>query len=119
MSAVVTFLSGRLGRPIEDRTGLTGRFSWELKWAPDENEFRPAGVPAPEAHPTLDRHSSQPSASSWDCGSNRPRSVSRPFYKTTLKNLNRINLLKAAAENRSTTCGRSGLHAADRIPSEH
>ena len=51
VSAVVTFLSGRLGRPIEDRTGLTGRFSWELKWAPDENEFRPDGVPAPRSTP--------------------------------------------------------------------
>jgi uncharacterized protein (TIGR03435 family) len=51
VSAIVTFLSARLGRPIEDRTGLTGRFSWELKWTPDENEFRPAGVPTPPTTP--------------------------------------------------------------------
>ena len=51
VSAIVTFLSARLGRPIEDRTGLTGRYSWELKWAPDENEVRPDGAPAPRSTP--------------------------------------------------------------------
>jgi len=51
VSAIVTFVSGRLGRPIEDRTGLTGRYSWELKWAPDENEVRPDGAPAPRSTP--------------------------------------------------------------------
>ncbi len=44
VSAIVNFLSGRLGRPIEDRTSLTGRYSWELKWAPDET---------PEAGPSI------------------------------------------------------------------
>ena len=45
VSAIVTFLSGRLGRPIQDRTGLSGRYNWELKWTPDENEFRSDGGP--------------------------------------------------------------------------
>jgi uncharacterized protein (TIGR03435 family) len=45
VSAIVTFLSGRLGRPIQDRTGLSGRYNWELKWMPDENEFRIDGGP--------------------------------------------------------------------------
>ena len=51
VSAIVTFLSTRLGRPIEDKTGLTGRYSWELKWAPDENEFRPDSAPVPRSTP--------------------------------------------------------------------
>jgi bla regulator protein BlaR1 len=45
VSAIVTFLSNRLGRPIEDRTGLMGLYNWELRWAPDDSEFRPDGVP--------------------------------------------------------------------------
>jgi uncharacterized protein (TIGR03435 family) len=29
MSSIVTFVSTRLGRPIQDRTGLTGLYNWE------------------------------------------------------------------------------------------
>jgi uncharacterized protein (TIGR03435 family) len=53
---IITFLSGRLGRAIQDKTGLTGRYGFALSWMPGENEsmglggmiFRPP-TPAPEA----------------------------------------------------------------------
>jgi bla regulator protein BlaR1 len=37
MAALVRLLSERLGRIVLDKTGLTGEYSFALKWAPDEN----------------------------------------------------------------------------------
>jgi uncharacterized protein (TIGR03435 family) len=38
MGMMAAQLAGRvLGRPVLDRTGITGEFDIELKWAPDEN----------------------------------------------------------------------------------
>jgi uncharacterized protein (TIGR03435 family) len=57
ISALATFLSQRLGRPIQDETALTGLYNWELSWAPDESEFRLDGIPvtrnAPDPGPSL------------------------------------------------------------------
>lgn len=38
ISQLVVFLSTILGRPVIDRTGLTGRYDVELKWTPSELE---------------------------------------------------------------------------------
>jgi uncharacterized protein (TIGR03435 family) len=35
IGAIVTSLSGRAGRPVVDRTGLTGRFDVNLSWMPE------------------------------------------------------------------------------------
>jgi uncharacterized protein (TIGR03435 family) len=52
MASIVGFLSGRLGRAIEDKTGLTGKYNFTLKWTPGENESMGIGgmfvrAPAP------------------------------------------------------------------------
>lgn len=41
LSGLVTLLSRQLGRPIVDKTGLTGNYDFTLEWAPDD------GGPAP------------------------------------------------------------------------
>jgi len=36
-------LSNQLGRPVIDKTGLTGKYDFELKWTPDPGQ--PAAMP--------------------------------------------------------------------------
>jgi uncharacterized protein (TIGR03435 family) len=55
---------GNLDRPVIDRTGLTGRFDFTIKWTPDPNNVLPSGarvmpkggsnVSAPAPNPTPD-----------------------------------------------------------------
>jgi uncharacterized protein (TIGR03435 family) len=46
---LVSLLANNLDRPVFDETGLTGTYSFDLKWTPDA----PAGAPAqPSADPT-------------------------------------------------------------------
>jgi uncharacterized protein (TIGR03435 family) len=35
IGAIVTSLSGRAGRPVVDRTGLTGRYDVNMSWMPE------------------------------------------------------------------------------------
>lgn len=61
ISSIVAFLSGRLGRAVQDKTGLTGTYDFTLSWTPAEGEggglggitmqlppgFAPAGASEP------------------------------------------------------------------------
>ncbi len=55
MTSIITFLSGRLGRTIQDKTGLTGKYDFSLSWTPSNDEtnglggmvFRGPGATAP------------------------------------------------------------------------
>jgi uncharacterized protein (TIGR03435 family) len=38
MTNIISFLSGRLGRAIQDKTGLTGNYQFSLNWTPGEGE---------------------------------------------------------------------------------
>jgi bla regulator protein blaR1 len=46
---LATSLSGQLGRPVLDKTGLTGKYDFELKWTPDPSQGPqgPLGPPPP------------------------------------------------------------------------
>jgi uncharacterized protein (TIGR03435 family) len=41
----VNLLSQRLGRPVTDKTGLTGLYDFTLSWTPDPTDFGPDGLP--------------------------------------------------------------------------
>jgi uncharacterized protein (TIGR03435 family) len=47
MPVLADQLAARLGRPVIDKTGLTGRYDVTLKWTPDDTE------PAPDAPPSI------------------------------------------------------------------
>ncbi len=59
MSLLATVLSNQLGRPVIDKTGLTGKYDYQLKWTPDSGptgggpgDALPPGVePPPPADP--------------------------------------------------------------------
>jgi uncharacterized protein (TIGR03435 family) len=55
MGLLAQFLSGIGGRPVQDNTGLTGRYTFDLKWALGENDFVPPEFARPPdpAGPTL------------------------------------------------------------------
>lgn len=46
-----SFSIGRLGRPLVDQTGLTGKHDFTLTWAPEPGTFRTAPAPATQDAP--------------------------------------------------------------------
>lgn len=42
---IANVLSQRLGRPVGDKTGLTGLYDFTLSWTPDPTDFGPDGLP--------------------------------------------------------------------------
>lgn len=59
MSVLAVVLSRRLGRPVVERTGLTGKYNFQLDWTPDEGPCavpegsEPASVDAPSLFAAL------------------------------------------------------------------
>src|SRR5262249_4860416 len=45
VASLVDFLGRQLGRPVVDKTGLTGKYDFQMEFAPDPAAFR--GMPAP------------------------------------------------------------------------
>lgn len=45
------FLQSELGRPVEEATGLTGKYDFKLEWAPDEGQPNSGGEIAPPGAP--------------------------------------------------------------------
>src|SRR6185436_1977882 len=41
---IISFLSGRLGRAIQDKTGITGVYNFSLSWMPGEGEAQGLGI---------------------------------------------------------------------------
>ncbi len=51
MAPLASLLSSRLGRPVEDKTGLSGIYNFKLQWADERHEGPPRG---PDAVPSTD-----------------------------------------------------------------
>jgi uncharacterized protein (TIGR03435 family) len=39
MTNFVSLLQRAIDRPVVDKTGLSGRYDFDLEWAPDETQF--------------------------------------------------------------------------------
>jgi bla regulator protein BlaR1 len=53
IGALVGVLSQQLGRPVRDKTGITGRYDYTLTYMPEPTQPVP-GAPQPEAFPPVD-----------------------------------------------------------------
>jgi uncharacterized protein (TIGR03435 family) len=51
MAMLATNLSGTLGRPVVDKTGLTEKYDWVLKWTPDAGTSPGTDAPQPVDSP--------------------------------------------------------------------
>jgi uncharacterized protein (TIGR03435 family) len=47
MARLAVLLSPRVERPVQDRTGLTGNFDFELRWTPESRGQGPPDAVAP------------------------------------------------------------------------
>jgi uncharacterized protein (TIGR03435 family) len=58
LAPLIAFLSTTMGRPIQNETGLNGKYDFELKWTPDQSTpYGPSGdmSPGPPAAEGLER----------------------------------------------------------------
>jgi len=53
MATLVSVLSGQLGRPVVDKTGLSGKYDFTFPFAPEEVQPAPVPSGAPNAAPAL------------------------------------------------------------------
>lgn len=59
LAQLTDILSRSVGRPVVDKTGLTGKFDIKLEWTPDQVQFSPGSpdparpAPPPDAGPTI------------------------------------------------------------------
>jgi uncharacterized protein (TIGR03435 family) len=51
IAQIVQFLAQFTGRPVYDKTGLTGVYDFDLKWTPEPGAGGPFGPPPPGAQP--------------------------------------------------------------------
>jgi uncharacterized protein (TIGR03435 family) len=50
ISDLAHFLQSELGRPVQEATGLTGKYDFKLEWVPDESQPNSGGeAPPPDA----------------------------------------------------------------------
>lgn len=50
MADLARFLQSELGRPVDESTGLTGKYDFRLEWVPDESQPNSGGeIPEPNA----------------------------------------------------------------------
>ena len=55
MEMLANVLSMQVGRPVVDKTGLTGKYDFKLEWTPDPGQGPgPLGAPGPDAPPPPD-----------------------------------------------------------------
>jgi uncharacterized protein (TIGR03435 family) len=55
MEMLANVLSMQVGRPVVDKTGLTGKYDFKLEWTPDPGQGPgPLGIPGPDAPPPTD-----------------------------------------------------------------
>jgi len=53
MNGWIGLFRGELGCPIEDHTGLTGRYNFQLEWSPDESQPNSLGEPGDPNGPSI------------------------------------------------------------------
>jgi uncharacterized protein (TIGR03435 family) len=97
MARLAHFLSGKLDRPVQDFTGLTGTYDIDLAWTPD---------------PTIDRPSPQPSAFA-EAGSTSPADP-KPTLFTAIRESLGLKL-----EPRREPVEMLVIDRVDRIPTEN
>ena len=54
LTTLLNFLVNQLGRPVYDKTGLTGLFDFKLQWTPGSEQAPGPFGPAPDAPPPVD-----------------------------------------------------------------
>jgi uncharacterized protein (TIGR03435 family) len=52
LSRLADLLSPRVGRPVQDQTGLAGNFDFDLQWSPEPGKEGPLNAGLPESLPT-------------------------------------------------------------------